>query len=71
MLTKTNICSVQNYLKREHWSSALWKWKTKCRRCPSWKKFCGRSWMIVLSRFRFLLLSCFHSLRIVCFIPFT
>jgi len=27
--------------------------------------------MIMLSRFRFLLLSCFHSLRIVCFFPFS
>ena len=27
--------------------------------------------MIVLSHFRFLLLPCFHSLRIVCFFPFS
>jgi len=24
MLTKTNICSVQNNYLREHWSSAIW-----------------------------------------------
>ena len=30
---------------------------------PPWKNFCARLWMIVLSRF--------HSLRIVCFFPFS
>jgi len=30
---------------------------------PPRKNFCGRPWMIVLTRFRFFLLSCFHSLQ--------
>ena len=44
--------------------------KNKMSTLPLWKKFCGRSWMIMLSRFRFLLLSCFHSLRSTVFVSF-
>jgi len=70
MLTKTNICSVQNYLGGNTDRQQFENDKQNVDVAPPpWKNFCGRPWMIVLSRFRFLLLSCFHSLRTVCFSP--
>jgi len=68
MLTKTNICSVQNYLGGNTDRQQFQNNKQNAD-VPPWKYFCGRPWMIVLSRF--LLLSCFHSLQTVCFFPFS
>jgi len=59
MLTKTNICSVQNYLRGNTDPQLFENDKPNVDVAPPWKNFCGRPWMIVLSRFRFLLLSCF------------
>jgi len=70
MLTKTNIYSVQNYLRGNTDRQQFENDKQNVDVAP-WKIFCGRPWMIVLTCFRFWLLYCFHSLRIVCFFSFS
>jgi len=42
MLTKTNICSAQNYL-RGNTDRQQFENEKQSRRFPLWKKFCGRS----------------------------
>jgi len=53
MLTKTNIFSVQNYLRGNTDRRQFENDKQNVYVAPRWKKLCGRPWMIVLSRFRF------------------
>jgi len=63
MLTKTNICSVQNYLGGNTDRQQFENDKQNADVAPPRKNFCGRPWMIVLSRF--LLLSCFLITNII------
>jgi len=56
MLIKTNICSVWNCL-RGNTDRQQFENDEQNVDVPPWKKFCGRPWMIVLSRFRFFVLS--------------
>jgi len=56
MPTKTNICSCKIILEGTLIVSNL-KMINKMSTFPPWKNFCGRPWMIVLSRFRFFVYS--------------
>jgi len=71
MLTKKNIFSVQNYLRG---NIDLWQFandKQNVDVAPRWKKLCGRPWWSSFLAFVFSLLSCFTTLRITCFFPFS
>jgi len=52
MLTKTNIFSVQNYLRGNTDRRQFENDKQNVDVAPRWTKLCRRPWMIVLSRFR-------------------
>jgi len=68
MLIKTNICSVQNYLGGNTDRQQFKNDKQNVDVAPQ-EKFLRTPMNDRVFRFRFLLLTCFHSLRIVCFFP--
>jgi len=68
MLSKTNICSVQNYL-RGNTDPQLFENDKQNVHVASMEKFLRTP--MNDRAFVFSLLSCFHSLRIVCFFPFS
>jgi len=70
MLTKTNICSVQNYLRGTLIVSNV-KMINKMLTLPPGKISADAMNDRAFSLSFFSLLSCFHASRIVCFFPFS
>jgi len=67
MLTKTNISQCKIILEGTLILSNLKMINKMPTLSPPWKNFCERPWMVLLSRFRFFVLSSIRN----CFFPFS